>query len=67
MTVERVSRAAAMKASADGIRWTFEPMVDMARKVRWSSMAESEGRPLLGTLMAAAYVLVIRSEMSVEL
>ncbi len=55
--VERVSRAAAVEASAYGIRWTFSPMVDIARDARWGRMAEGAGEdPFLGAAMAAAYV-----------
>ncbi len=55
--VEKASRVAAMEASADGIRWTFSPMVDIARDARWGRMAEGAGEdPLLGSAMAAAYV-----------
>jgi beta-glucosidase len=55
--VEKVSRAAAIEASADGIRWTFSPMVDIARDARWGRMAEGAGEdPFLGSAMAAAYV-----------
>jgi beta-glucosidase len=55
--VEKASRVAAMEASADGIRWTFSPMVDIARDARWGRMAEGAGEdPFLGSLMAAAYV-----------
>lgn len=55
--VERVSRVAASEASASGIRWTFSPMVDIARDARWGRMAEGAGEdPYLGSLMAAAYV-----------
>jgi beta-glucosidase len=55
--VEKVSRVAAMEASADGIRWTFSPMVDIARDSRWGRMAEGAGEdPFLGSAMAAAYV-----------
>jgi beta-glucosidase len=55
--VERASRVAAMEASADGIRWTFSPMVDIARDARWGRMAEGAGEdPFLGSAMAAAYV-----------
>ena len=55
--VEKVSRVAAMEASADGIRWTFSPMVDIARDARWGRMAEGAGEdPFLGSAMAAAYV-----------
>ena len=55
--VEKESRAAAMEASASGIRWTFSPMVDIARDARWGRMAEGAGEdPFLGSAMAAAYV-----------
>jgi beta-glucosidase len=55
--VERASRVAAMEAAADGIRWTFSPMVDIARDARWGRMAEGAGEdPFLGSAMAAAYV-----------
>src|SRR6202166_2783256 len=55
--VEKASRVAAMEASADGIRWTFSPMVDTARDARWGRMAEGAGEdPFLGSAIAAAYV-----------
>ena len=55
--VEKASRVAAMEASADGIRWTFSPMVDIARDARWGRMAEGAGEdPFLGSAIAAAYV-----------
>jgi beta-glucosidase len=55
--VEKASRVAAMEAAADGIRWTFSPMVDIARDARWGRMAEGAGEdPFLGAAMAAAYV-----------
>ncbi|HEV3205310.1 MAG TPA: glycoside hydrolase family 3 N-terminal domain-containing protein, partial [Terriglobales bacterium] len=55
--VEKASRVAAIEASASGIRWTFSPMVDIARDARWGRMAEGAGEdPFLGSAMAAAYV-----------
>ncbi len=55
--VEKASHVAALEASADGIRWTFSPMVDIARDARWGRMAEGAGEdPFLGAAMAAAYV-----------
>jgi beta-glucosidase len=55
--VEKASRVAAFEASAIGIRWTFSPMVDIARDARWGRMAEGAGEdPYLGSAMAAAYV-----------
>lgn len=55
--VEKAARVAAMETSADGIRWTFSPMVDIARDARWGRIAEGSGEdPFLGSAMAAAYV-----------
>ena len=55
--VEKASRVAARESAADGIRWTFSPMVDIARDARWGRMAEGAGEdPFLGSAMAAAYV-----------
>jgi beta-glucosidase len=48
---------AAREARAAGIRWTFAPMVDIARDARWGRIAEGAGEdPLLGSAMATAYV-----------
>ena len=55
--VEKAAQVAAMESSADGIRWTFSPMVDIARDARWGRIAEGSGEdPFLGSAMAAAYV-----------
>jgi len=55
--VERASRIAAEEASAAGVRWTFSPMVDIARDARWGRIVEGAGEdPYLGSVMAAAYV-----------
>ena len=55
--VEKAARVAATEASATGIRWTFSPMVDIARDARWGRIQEGAGEdPFLGSLMAAAYV-----------
>ncbi|HEY8181335.1 MAG TPA: glycoside hydrolase family 3 N-terminal domain-containing protein, partial [Thermoanaerobaculia bacterium] len=54
---ELSARVAAREARAAGIRWTFAPMVDIARDARWGRIAEGAGEdPLLGSAMAAAYV-----------
>ncbi|HYS54389.1 MAG TPA: glycoside hydrolase family 3 N-terminal domain-containing protein [Thermoanaerobaculia bacterium] len=48
---------AAREARSAGIRWTFAPMVDIARDARWGRIAEGAGEdPVLGSAMAAAYV-----------
>ncbi|MGO9405412.1 MAG: glycoside hydrolase family 3 N-terminal domain-containing protein [Terriglobales bacterium] len=55
--VERASHVAALEASSIGIRWTFSPMVDIARDARWGRIQEGAGEdPYLGSAMAAAYV-----------
>jgi beta-glucosidase len=55
--VEKASRIAAQEASAAGVRWTFSPMVDIARDARWGRMSEGAGEdPFLGSAMARAYV-----------
>jgi len=55
--VEQAARAAAKEATAEGIRWTFSPMVDIARDARWGRIVEGAGEdPYLGSAMAAAYV-----------
>src|SRR5271170_40189 len=57
LLVERASRIAAKEATSEGIRWTFSPMVDIARDARWGRMVEGAGEdPYLGSAMAAAYV-----------
>ena len=55
--VEHVSRIAAAEATSTGIRWTFSPMVDIARDPRWGRITEGAGEdPYLGSIMARAYV-----------
>jgi beta-glucosidase len=45
----------AAEASSEGIRWTFAPMVDIARDPRWGRIAEGAGEdPYLGSVMAKA-------------
>lgn len=51
------SRVAAVEASSFGIRWTFAPMLDIARDSRWGRIAESPGEdPFLATKLSEAYV-----------
>jgi len=55
--VQQSARIAAQESSADGINWTFSPMVDIARDPRWGRMAEGSGEdPYLGGEMAKAMV-----------
>lgn len=55
--IKRTARAAAIEASADGLNWTFSPMVDIARDPRWGRVSEGAGEdPYLGSLVARAMV-----------
>lgn len=55
--VEDGARVAAIEASADGIRWTFAPMIDISRDPRWGRIAESCGEdPYLSAVMGVAMV-----------
>lgn len=55
--IEKGSRIAAEEASAEGIHWTFAPMVDIARDPRWGRISEGAGEDVyLGSEIAKAYV-----------
>ena len=55
--VEKAQTVAAREASAAGIKWTFTPMVDIARDARWGRIVEGAGEdPFLGAAMAKAQV-----------
>ncbi|MBK8494296.1 MAG: beta-glucosidase BglX [Chitinophagaceae bacterium] len=55
--IKRSAQIAAAEASADGINWTFSPMVDIARDPRWGRIAEGSGEdPYLGSQIAKAMV-----------
>ena len=55
--IEESARIAAKEASADGINWTYSPMVDIARDARWGRIAEGSGEdPFLGSACAKAMV-----------
>jgi beta-glucosidase len=57
LMIERSARLAAIEASADGLCWTFSPMVDIARDPRWGRVAEGAGEdPYLGSKIARAMV-----------
>ena len=54
---ERSSQIAAAEAAATGLKWTFAPMVDIARDPRWGRISEGSGEdPYLGAVMARARV-----------
>jgi len=55
--IERSARIAAIEASADGINWTFSPMVDISRDPRWGRVSEGNGEdPFLASAIAKAMV-----------
>lgn len=55
--IEESARIAAVEASADGISWTFSPMVDVSRDPRWGRVSEGNGEdPFLGAEIAKAMV-----------
>lgn len=55
--IEKSARVAAQEASADGINWTFSPMVDLSRDARWGRISEGNGEdPFLSAQIAKAMV-----------
>ncbi|MDA0177774.1 beta-glucosidase [Mesoflavibacter sp. HG96] len=55
--IEKTARVAAQEASADGINWTFSPMVDVSRDPRWGRISEGNGEDAyLGSQIAKAMV-----------
>ncbi len=55
--VEQGARVAAVEATASGVRWTFSPMLDVARDPRWGRVAEGSGEdPYLDVQMGLAMV-----------
>ena len=60
---ERSSSIAAKESYAAGLRWTFAPMVDIARDPRWGRMTEGAGEdPFLGAAFARARVRGFQGE-----
>ena len=55
--VREGARIAADEASSVGVRWTFSPMVDIARDARWGRIAEGFGEdPVLASRLGVAMV-----------
>lgn len=55
--IRRCYRNIAEEAAADGIHWTFSPMLDMGRDPRWGRIVEGPGEdPLIGAMLAKAAV-----------
>ena len=55
--IQRSAQIAAQESTADGINWTFSPMVDVSRDPRWGRVSEGSGEdPYLGSQIAKAMV-----------
>ncbi len=55
--IRNSARIAAVESTADGICWTFSPMVDVCREPRWGRMSEGSGEdPYLGSEICRAMV-----------
>ena len=53
--MKAVGEISAKEASADGINWTFSPMVDIALDARWGRISEGNGEdPYLSGVLGAA-------------
>ncbi|HBX69347.1 MAG TPA: glycosyl hydrolase, partial [Chloroflexi bacterium] len=62
--IEESARIAAEEATANGVHWTFGPMVDICRDPRWGRIAEGAGEdPYLGQVVGAARVRGFQSEL----
>ena len=65
--IRESARIAAVEASADGISWTFSPMVDISRDPRWGRVSEGSGEdPFLGGAIAKAMVYGYQGEKLAE-
>jgi beta-glucosidase len=61
--VQQAARMAALEATSDGIRWTFAPMIDIARDPRWGRIAESLGEdPWLAGALGVAMTKGLQGE-----
>ncbi len=55
--IRNSARIASVEATADGICWTFSPMVDICREPRWGRMSEGSGEdPFLGSAIGRAMI-----------
>ena len=55
--IQKAARVSATEAAADGLHWTFAPMVDISRDPRWGRISEGAGEdPWLGSRIAEARV-----------
>ena len=55
--IQKSAHIAALEATADGLHWTFSPMVDIARDPRWGRVSEGAGEdPMLGSEIGKAMI-----------
>jgi beta-glucosidase len=55
--VEKAASVAAAETAAAGVKWTFAPMLDIARDPRWGRVVEGSGEdPYLSSVLARARV-----------
>ena len=55
--IQNTAQVAAAESTADGLNWTFSPMVDIARDPRWGRVSEGAGEdPYLGSAVGVAMV-----------
>lgn len=61
--ISKAAREAALEATAEGIHWTFAPMIDISRDPRWGRVAESLGEdPYLTSVLGAAMIRGFQGE-----
>lgn len=61
--LEKCYRNIAVEALADGVRWTFSPMLDLCRDPRWGRIVEGPGEdPYVGASMARACIRGFQGE-----
>lgn len=64
---EEAAAVAAQEATANGIKWTFAPMLDIARDPRWGRVAEGNGEdPYLGSQLARAVTRGFQGETAAQ-
>jgi beta-glucosidase len=61
--IQKAARIAAQEATAEGIRWTFAPMIDITHDPRWGRIAETLGEdPYLTGVLGAAMIRGFQGE-----